>query len=1069
MISLARRIAPVALPLLVCAMLWASWPLAADLTWMLLASLVFVLALTTGWRGGLLASLLCAALGSWLIQQGSADPAQTRLLWSAAGFLVVTLGTCALCWRWRRSMDQAATRQADARQLAQRDVQYRLLFQNSMDAIIQGTANGEILAANQAACRMFALSEAEICHLGRMGIIDSSDPRLAPMQQQRVETGHSQGALRMRRGDGSTFEADILSSLYQDASGRTMVNTVIRDITERLQAQARLRASEIRLAGVIESAMDAIIMVDEHQRILSLNPAARILFRCSDAQALGQPIHCLIPERFASAHSAHVQRFVDSGQTNRRMGLRASVLGRRWDGEEFPAEASIAHIQVGGERLMVAILSDVSENRRAEHQLKQSHELLHKLSQQVPGALFQLTLNPAGHFALPFASGGLRDMFGLLPGLVADDTEALFSAVAPDDQRAVIDSLHRSANSLEDWALVFRVQHPDGSLRWRQGQARPERMADGSTIWHGFMSDATESVEAKARLEQSNETLESQVAQRTQELMLALQQAQLAMRSRGDFLAKMSHEIRTPMNTILGMAYLALKATPPDSRSHGYLRRIEAAGRHLLHIIEEILDFSKIDAGKVVLDQEDFDLDQMVRSITDLIESRASEQGLRVQVRVDEDVPRGLHGDPLRLSQVLINFMNNAVKFTTNGVIELRVHVQQEPEPPDSEPGCRLRFEVEDTGPGIDQEQQSRLFQPFEQGDNSITRQYGGSGLGLVISKQLVQLMNGDIGVRSQPGVGSTFWCTVWLRLAGDTDAAVSAVPPADDGAELPVDTAVLFGARVLVVDDNPFNCEVALAMLEGVGVQVSIAEDGAQALDMLHQESFDAVLMDVQMPELDGLEATRRLRREPKLAAVRVIALTANALAEDQRRCREAGMDDVLTKPVEPDRLFATLARWLLPAAGARGIHAENLGSDAGPPPPVEPHRHADVQAATVWDRGALSQAVGDNPLTHQRLLEKFLSTARTQVSVIQQALAQRQARPAADAAHKLKSAARAVGALELGDCCETIERAGRVDKLEDGEELMAQMLQKFSRCEADIQAWLRAFTERRHNLPNK
>ena len=418
--------------------------------------------------------------------------------------------------------------------------------------------------------------------------------------------------------------------------------------------------------------------------------------------------------------------------------------------------------------------------------------------------------------------------------------------------------------------------------------------------------------DAAQQLQRLNETLEAQVQQRTAELGLALASAQSAARSRGEFLARMSHEIRTPMNAILGMTYLALKSTSPQASSHGYLRRIDASGKHLLQIIEDILDFSKIDAGKLALEQADFDLDPLIARIVDLNEARASEKGLRLCVELDPAIPRQLRGDALRLSQVLINFVSNAIKFTSAGFIFLRVRQAPTPAAAAQGQGCLLQFEVEDTGVGVNEAQQARLFQSFEQGDTSTTRRYGGTGLGLAISKQLVQLMGGEIGVASQPGVGSRFWFTAQLQLARAASAPLAPPRHVDPGQDLMSETARLLGARVLVVDDNSFNLELAQVMLEGAGAQVTLAGDGVQALDSLAQRRFDCVLMDVQMPVLDGIEATQRIRQDPGLAGLPVIAMTANALLEDRSRCLDAGMDDVLTKPVDPPVLFAVLAKWL-------------------------------------------------------------------------------------------------------------------------------------------------------------
>jgi CheY-like chemotaxis protein len=363
---------------------------------------------------------------------------------------------------------------------------------------------------------------------------------------------------------------------------------------------------------------------------------------------------------------------------------------------------------------------------------------------------------------------------------------------------------------------------------------------------------------------------------------------------------------------------------------------------------------------------------------------------------------------------------------------------------PDTAESCPLHFEVQDSGIGIDESQRARLFESFEQGDQSTTRNFGGTGLGLAISRQLAHLMGGEIGMTSRLGVGSTFWFDARFQIAQEARQQVR--PPTS------VQDAILAlrGKRVLVVDDNDFNLDVARGLLEDIGVQVATAENGAQAVDAVRQTHFDCVLMDMQMPVMDGLVATRTIRSQPATARMVVIAMTANASQEDQKLCLQAGMNEVLTKPIEPDLLFLTLARWLHPTGPASVTPARPAIAEL-PGIPVVP---VDASAMPVWDVRALTRIVGDNQAAHARLLDKYLLTAGETLATLRSCADASQWTSAADQAHKLKSSSRSVGAMQLGALCESLERAGRGS----GGDQCATLVQSVEQCFAQVRSQISA-----------
>ncbi|MBI4998819.1 MAG: response regulator [Rhodocyclales bacterium] len=512
------------------------------------------------------------------------------------------------------------------------------------------------------------------------------------------------------------------------------------------------------------------------------------------------------------------------------------------------------------------------------------------------------------------------------------------------------------------------------------------------------LADAQEAM--RVRLKGANEFLEAEVAARTAELRVAEREAQqaraaaeAAAAAKADFLANMSHEIRTPMNAIIGLTHIALQTgLTPKQRS--YLNKVDAAGKSLLGIINDILDFSKIEAGMMAIETIDFSLAQVLEQVSDLSLHKAQDKDLGLRFETAPDVPDRLLGDPLRLQQVLMNLVSNALKFTSQGEVVVSVRCLAA-----GASRLRLRFEVSDTGIGMSEDEQARLFAPFTQADSSTTRRYGGTGLGLSICKRLVGLMGGEIGVESAPGQGSRFFFELQLERGFAGAAAPSR------GARYGALPAELRGRRVLLVEDNEVNRDMAEEILRAAGLEVDTAVNGIEAVE-LATGGYDAILMDCNMPLMDGFEATRRIRATG--AKVPILAMTASVLLGDRELCTAAGMDDHVAKPIDVAELYGKLAKWLAGAASA----------PAAAMPPVS------AGVATLARDAAIAR-LGGNSDMYQRLLGRFREDQATAAERIRAALADGERDTARRHAHTLKGLAGNIGAEALMAAAAATERA--------------------------------------------
>ena len=795
--------------------------------------------------------------------------------------------------------------------------------------------------------------------------------------------------------NGSLHWLEVKENPVFDQQGKVWkIEGIAHDITERKRAEEKLKKNEKQLAQAQQIAHLGNWELDLVSNELNWSDEIYRIFEI-DADIFEPNFQLFIDTIHPDDREFVDKAYIDSIRNKTAYNIEHRLLLKDGRVKYVNERCETSYDNNNKPIRSFGTVLDITERKELEAQLRK----LAQVVEQSPESIIITNLNAEIEYvneAFVRSTGYTRDeVIGKNPRILSS------GKTSPENYQAMWDTLNQG----QAWKGEFHNKRKDGNEYFVYALVTPiHQLNDSISHYVAVTEDITNKKNLQIELDDHRHHLEDLVEERTSQLAEAQEKAETANQAKSLFLANMSHEIRTPMNAIIGLTHLLQRADPRPEQSER-LTKITAAAGHLLSIINDILDLSKIEAGKMILEQSNFHMDALFDHIKSLLSEQVAHKGLTFKVDLN-GAPAWLKGDSTRLRQALLNYASNAIKFTEHGTITMRVKILDE-----QGDDFVLRFEVEDTGIGIKPEILPGLFSAFEQADPSTTRYFGGTGLGLAITRRFAQLMGGEAGAESEPGQGSTFWFTARLSRGHD----ILQDEPSSEQIDVEMELCTYYsGSRILLVEDNPINREVALELLNSVGLSMTTAENGREAVELVRDKAYDLILMDVQMPEMDGLEATQIIRSMDGYADMPILAMTANVFEEDRQACLKAGMNDFVAKPVDPENLFLTVSKWL---------PKRTISTPSTSPSPVSSTRTtrhentllSQLSVVEGIDVNAGLRNMGGDSTAYLRLLRLFDTIHGHDMHKLKVFLAEGKTEDAHRIVHSFKGAAGTMGLIQL------------------------------------------------------
>jgi len=878
-------------------------------------------------------------------------PIRPQQLYITTAIIVGLIVTILVAWIVRQFRLQSirlekAVKQRTA-ELEKSEAAYRKQFKNNTSKMLLiNPDTGEIVEANNAAIAYYEWDPAghSIAEINGVALEDWIQAAKHIQEHgARIQFTH-------RKASGELRDVDVSFSRINTEKA-SLLHAIIHDITDKKHAEGAVRVSDVALRAVSQG----VIVADSSRRILSVNTAFTKITGYTQDEVLGKPCKFLQGKDTDPATIKKISSALKAGKNH-----SCEILNYTKSGNQFWNELTIAIVSSNGEIThYIGVLRDITERKTNELEIAEATARLQLATRAGGVGVWDYNIN----------TGNLTwdDQMYKLYGLEKQPDKTTYDIwtdhIHAEDRQRITAEVQMAIYGTKEYDTEFRIIKKDKTVRTiralavvrRNHEGKAERMV--GTNW-----DITEQKEGEEKLLAAN-----------QELIVSSEKAKLANAAKSEFLANMSHEIRTPMNGVIGLTEL-LKDTPLNKEQKEYVSALKTSGEALMDIINDILDISKIEAGKIEIEKIDFDIYKCLSDFSSMVVVRAQSKELKYTCEIESNIPEYIIGDPSRIRQVLLNLVGNAIKFTKSGGVKVKATKNVD----------TIKFEIKDTGIGIPSEKQQMLFQKFSQIDSSTTRLYGGSGLGLAISKQLVKLMGGEIGVQSTVGNGSTFWFTIPLVTGSKPKQEASKVKP----------SASLAGKTILVVEDNHINQQVVCTVLSKAGATTTTAQTGAEALQILDNRKFDIVLMDIQMPVMDGLTATKEIRARNN--NIPIIAMTANAAQGDQEECLAAGMNGYISKPISPQTVISAIIKLTT--------------KDAANMPAIQPN--ASTALLTDWNKATFMERVMDDSNLATTILECAIQELEPTLKIVQSAIETDNKKDIKALAHTIKGLAANISA---------------------------------------------------------